>query len=228
MQVCISRFGSTRVPWFALAVTACAWVAGLSPAAANLNRPEALDVTLLRADAIFTATIDEIVPTHGDHYRVSIGDLAIVANRWSVAPPSFVLAAERLLPIERTARGADDDGIEAIRALPYRITLARGHRYLFFLSGGRHPGAPSDAATPFYEIDDFGRVVCGSGFVYGLSTMGLTCARPEDVVGEPLVESELRARLTSAVARARARRPDFASERDAHLEALDAPGSEGP
>jgi hypothetical protein len=229
MKVWFGWLSTRRRHWLAVVVVvAISWLATTSIGRANLWRPEALDVTLLRADAILVATIDGIRQAGTARYRVALADPAVVTNRWESTPSGFELRGELMMPVERTALGRESSGVESIRALPYGTFLQRGHRYLFLLSGGRHPSAPSDAATPFYEVDPEGHVLCGSGFVFGLSPMGLNCARTSDVAGQPPIESELRAQLAAAVEHARRRRPDLAAECDASLEALESPGSDAP
>jgi hypothetical protein len=210
------RTDKTKLP-LAVAVLLSVWLLSRS-LHAELYPVEALDVTLLRADALIFATVEglsaEGSTAQGGSTRVdlSLADLRVVASRWQQASGVERL---RVVGMMLDAGNAAASGLARVR-LPGHGSLEVGGRYLLLLQGGPYRSAPLlSQATAIYRVEDGFATCDGGGFVYALSSAGFVCDAPDQHATPPLNEDVLAKLLQRRVADARARRPELASHFDA-------------
>lgn len=212
-----ARAGTARFPAFphlrALLGPALLVLLSAHPSSATVLADEAFDVTLLRADAIFFASVDGLADAADDPEAADVTFVKhrSLRTRWDAkgnAPRSIRVAGRRAA-----------DGTVSVRKTPH--VFAAGHRYLLFLQGGPWVSGPF-LRGPLPVLEVVGdRVECpGGGSVYGVSVGGLVCSTPDQQAGPPLTEAEVGDLLTSALKRAAKRRPSLAQRLEAESQAL--------
>lgn len=171
-----------------------------------VRQPTTLDAHLLEADFAAFVTIEgiESVADHPSLRSLSFRDHHVLWSRWQRVPDRMVA---RALPHE-------DEGVEGVRIAATSETVRTGGRYLLMLRGGSWRASPlvSSAKSIFPVVG--GVVRCHAGEVYGTTPTGVLCSRQQRQMNSPLTEEELADELSSAVGRARDRRPELARERD--------------